>query len=307
MLNEADLSRVDLNLLVLFDVVNAERHVGRAAARMRVSPSAVSHGLGRLRELLGDPLFLKNPKGVVPTARAEALAEPVAEALRAARRVIGRVERFDPHTSARRFRIGAPDGVTGVLLPRLVARLGATAPHIDLALRDVLPPWEDALAQLDTRALDVAVLPLEEVPARFAARDLYRERFVVAMRRGHRLGTKPSIARYCAAEHVLVSRSGDPRGMVDEALAARGHQRRVAVTVPSFLLALAVVAESNLVSAVPEGVLRAYGRRFGLVSGTLPVSDRAGWLRAVVPRVALADEGIAWLVDTFAAVSVRTP
>jgi DNA-binding transcriptional LysR family regulator len=306
MLNETDLSRVDLNLLVLFDVVNSERHVGRAAARMHVSPSAISHGLGRLRALLGDPLFLKNPKGVVPTARAEALAEPVAEALRAARRVVGRVERFEPRSSTRRFVVGATDGITGMLLLPLVARLVEVAPGIDIALRDVLPPWQDALADLDTRTLDVALLPLEEVPARFVARQLIHEQFVVAMRRGHPLGRAPSLARYCAAEHVLVSRSGDPRGMVDEALAARGHQRRVALTVPSFLLALAVVAESDMVSAVPRGLFRAQARRFGLVAGKPPVSAGSAWLRAVVPRVALADEGIAWLVDTLAAVAAAS-
>ena len=80
-MNETDLTRIDLNLLVLFEAVYSERHVGSAAKRLHVSSSAVSHGLGRLRELFDDPLFLRNPKGVVPSARAEALAQPIAEAL----------------------------------------------------------------------------------------------------------------------------------------------------------------------------------------------------------------------------------
>jgi DNA-binding transcriptional LysR family regulator len=305
MLNETDLSRVDLNLLVLFDVVTRERHVGRAAARLSLSPSAVSHGLGRLRRLLQDPLFLKNPKGMVPTARAEQLAEPVAEVLQAARRVLGRAERFDPRTSARRFVIGANDGISSALLAPLLAAVRRKAPAIDIAQREVLPPWSDALAQLDARALDIAVAPFEEVPARFAVRDLYQEGFVLAMRRGHRLGRKPALREYCAAEHVLVSRSGEAHGPVDMVLAEHGLSRRVMLTVPSFLLALAVIAETDIVGAIPANLMRLHGRRFGLVSAPVPLPGGVAWIRAVVPRVALADEGIVWLLDSLAAAAPR--
>src|SRR3954447_5327487 len=110
MLNKIDLSRADLNLLVLFEVVLAERNVGRAAQRLNLTPSAVSHGLGRLRRLLNDPLFLRTPKGVVPTARAMALAGPVADLLARARNVLASAAPFDAATSTRRFVIGAPDG-----------------------------------------------------------------------------------------------------------------------------------------------------------------------------------------------------
>src|SRR5919108_3706595 len=102
MLNETDLSRTDLNLLVLFEVVLEERHVGRAAEKLNLSPSAVSHGLTRLRRVLNDPLFLRTPKGVVPTARALELAAPIADLLARARHVIATAQPFDPATSARR-------------------------------------------------------------------------------------------------------------------------------------------------------------------------------------------------------------
>ena len=102
MLNAVDLSRADLNLFVLFETVLTERHVGRAADRLNLTPSAVSHGLGRLRRLLNDPLFLKTPKGVIPTARAAQLAAPIAEVLARARSVVGAAGPFDPamHASA---------------------------------------------------------------------------------------------------------------------------------------------------------------------------------------------------------------
>src|SRR5690349_5071230 len=111
MLNQIDLSRTDLNLLVLFEVVLDERHVGRAAARLNLSASAVSHGLGRLRRLLNDPLFLRTPKGVTPTARAFDLAPQIAEILARVRQVVADAAPFDPATSTRRFVIGAPDAV----------------------------------------------------------------------------------------------------------------------------------------------------------------------------------------------------
>ena len=297
MLNEIDLSRVDLNLLVLFEAVLAERHVGRTAARLRLTPSAVSHGLGRLRRMLNDPLFLKNPKGVVPTARASLLAAPIAEVLAGARRVIGGAGEFDPKTSVRRFVVGAPDAVAAVLVSRLIVGVRRAAPFVDLAFRNVLPPWDAAFADLDRRALDVALLPCTSAPARFAARVLFDEPFVITMRRGHTLGRAPSLERYCAAEHVLVSLLGDPSGHVDFALAKRGLSRRISLIVPTFMMALAVVGETDLVSALPRMLVRAYAKRFGVVAGRVPLAVDESPVQAFAPAVALADGGVAWLLD----------
>src|ERR671914_643312 len=133
MLNEIDLSRTDLNLLVLFEVVLEERHVGRAADRLNLTPSAVSHGLGRLRRLLNDPLFLKTPKGVVPTQRALDLSAPIADILARVRSVVSVAEPFEAASSVRRFTIGAPDGVSAVLLPPLLAELRRQAPGVDVS------------------------------------------------------------------------------------------------------------------------------------------------------------------------------
>ena len=189
MLNKIDLSRADLNLLVLFEVVLAERNVGRAAQRLKLTPSAVSHGLGRLRRLLNDPLFLRTPKGVVPTARAIDLAGPIADVLTRARSIISAGEPFNPAMSVRRFTIGAPDGVSAVFLPPLLSKLRERAPGIDVNLRQFLPApgetwperaWCDVFADLEARAIDVAVIPSGNVPARFHARMLYEEGFVIA-------------------------------------------------------------------------------------------------------------------------------
>src|SRR5689334_5878515 len=140
MMNKINLARADLNLLALFEVIFSERHLGRAAARLNLTASAVSHGLSRLRRLLNDPLFLRVPKGVMPTARAMALAEPIADVLARARNVLATAEPFDPARSKRRFVIGAPDGVALVLLSPLLARLQDRAPGIDIGVRQLLPP-----------------------------------------------------------------------------------------------------------------------------------------------------------------------
>jgi DNA-binding transcriptional LysR family regulator len=297
MLNETNLSRIDLNLLVLFEAVLTERHVARTAARLSLSPSAVSHGLARLRRLFGDPLFLKHPKGVVPTERALALGPPVADILARTRNVVGGVQPFDPKTATRRFKIGAPDAALAVILPPLLAHLRKAAPHIDLAIRD-LPrfDWNQILASLDAREIDMALLPTA-APARFAARVLYKEDFIVVARIGHPYLRKPTMANYCAAEHLVVSPSGDPHGLVDEVLARKNLVRRVALTVPNFMLALAIVADSDIIAAMPRTLVARQAARFRVAASEWPDALGADSVRAIVPKVALKDEGIAWLFD----------
>lgn len=306
MLNRIDLSRADLNLLVLFEVVLEERHVGRAAERLHLSPSAVSHGLGRLRRLLHDPLFLRTPKGVVPTARAIELTEPIAEVLARARSVIGSAEPFDAAKSTRRFTIGAPDGVSAVFLPPLLAHLRQVAPRVDISVRQLLPPqggreigraWEPVLAELEARAMDIAVAPMDDIPARFVERKLYEEDFVIATRAGHPFAKKPTLARYCEMQHLVVSHTGDAHGFVDEALAKVGVARRVALTVPNFMMALAVVAETDLVTALPRRFLALHGATFGVVGTDAPFQLPRFRIRAIAPKVAMMDAGLAWLFE----------
>jgi DNA-binding transcriptional LysR family regulator len=306
MLNQTDLSRADLNLLVLFEAVLEERHVGRAAQRLNLTASAVSHGLGRLRRLLNDPLFLRTPKGVVPTARAAELANPVADVLARARQVLATAQPFDPSTSVRRFTIGAPDGISAVFLPQLLAGLHGTAPGIGIAIRQLLPSpgetsaetaWRNVFAELDDRTIDIAVVPSEQVPARFHAARLYEEEFVVAVRAGHPFADDPSLDQYCALRHLVVSLAGDPHGFVDRILASRGRSRQVALTVPNFMFALAVIADSDLASALPRRFVSMHGARFGVIGIEAPVPLTRFQLHALAPKVAMMDMGLLWLFE----------
>jgi DNA-binding transcriptional LysR family regulator len=307
MLKETHLSRADLNLLVLFEVVLEERHVGRAAERLSLSGSAVSHGLGRLRRLLNDPLFLRTPKGVVPTARATELAEPIADVLARVKSIVFNAEPFDAATSTRRFTIGAPDGVSALLVPPLLADLQRRALHIDISMRQLFPPhgsrtveraWERVFADLEARTIDVAIAPLDVIPVRFVHRTLYEEDFVIGMRAGHPFASDPTLDRFCEMRHLLVSLGGDPYGFVDEALAKKGRSRRIALTVSNFMMALAVVAETDLISALPRRLVLMHGRRFGLVSVEAPLQLPHSQIGAIAPKAAMMDAGVAWLFDT---------
>lgn len=304
MLNRIDLSRVDLNLLVLFEAVLEERHVGRTADRLSLTPSAVSHGLGRLRRLLNDPLFLRTPKGVEPTARARDLAAPVADILARLRGVISTAEPFDPATSTRRFTIGAPDGVSAVFLPALLAELRHQAPDVDIALRQLLPmqgetaperAWRSVFSDLDQQVMDIAIIPSDDIPARFHRDVLYEEDFVLVMRVGHPFADDPSLDRYCRMQHLVVSLTGDANGFVDDVLTRQGFSRRVALTVPNFMFALAVVAETDLVSAVPKRFAAMYAGRFGIVSLDAPLPLGSFRLNAITPKVAMMDTGLSWI------------
>jgi DNA-binding transcriptional LysR family regulator len=304
MLHEIDLSRIDLNLLVLFEVVMAEGNVGRAAGRLNLSPSAVSHGLGRLRRLLNDPLFLRTQKGVVPTERALELAESVRTVLAGVRSVISRAAPFDPSTSQRAFTIGVPDGASSFFLPALLARLRAEAPGVDLRLRHLLPAdggrtaataWNAALADLDNRTLDLAVGPFEAVPARFAVRKLRDEDFVIACRANHAFAGMPDLQTYCDAQHIVVSQTGDAYGFVDYSLEPLGHQRRIALTVPGFFMALSYAAATDLLVAVPRSFALAHAAAFALAIREPPLQLPRFELSAVLPKVALADMGLVWL------------
>jgi DNA-binding transcriptional LysR family regulator len=297
MLNKLNLARADLNLLVLFEAVFEELHVGRAAERLHVSPSAVSHGLGRLRILMKDPLFLRHPKGVVPTDRARSLAAPVAEVLDRARQVMSQAEVFDPTRSKRRFVIGAPDGASAVLLPPLLATMRAQAPGIDLGVRNLVGRFEEAFTELDAKTLDVALLPLPDIPARFVSRVLYQEDFVLVLRKGNPLARNLTLARYAAAPHIMVSASGDPYGLVDLILGKRKLTRRVMLTVSNFLHALAMVAESDLVAALPRHFVTKHASRYEVVSVEPPISLLSSPIVAVAPQVATRDGGLAWLME----------
>lgn len=299
-----DLSRADLNLLVLFEALWAERHVGRAAQRMHLSQSATSHALNRLRDLLGDELFVRHPKGVEPTARARELAEPVDRALAQMRAILARPGPFDPAQLRRTFTVGATDYAVFVVLAPLIAHLQQEAPFVDLRIAPI--DGGSMAGLLDRGEIDLALGNFPELPVRLEAVALFAERFVGVARRGH-----PALGRggislddFVRVPHALVSLRGDPHGRMDEALERLGRSRRVAVTVVHFLSLPFVVGASDMIGVLAERAGVRMAETAGLSLFQLPVEVPAWTLHLVRPRQLAEERELAWLFDLIATRSV---
>lgn len=259
----------DLNLLVALDVLLEEGSVARAAQRLRLSPSAMSRTLARLRDATGDPLLVRAGRGLVPTPRALELRTRAPAVVQDAQSILRPAEVLDLSRLTRTFTLRTSEGFVENFGPQLVARAAEAAPEV--RLRFAVKPDRDASALRDGGIdLETGVVGSGMGPE-VRVQTLFRDRFVGVTRSGHPLAKgRMTASRYAAESHVLVSRGGADAGPVDAALAAVRLNRRIAVVVGGFSAALAMVRASDLVAAVPE---RHTGNlRMGLFSFALPVA-----------------------------------
>jgi len=255
-----DLYGIDLNLLVAFEALMAERNVTRAGARIHRSQPAMSAALSRLRTLLKDELFVRGPEGLQPTPRALDLAEPLGRALAQIQRALDFTQAFEAGASSAAFTIGLSEHPAHVLLPRLLVRLRTEAPGVTLRVRSVVAR-DDALALLDAGEIDLAVgVPPTTAAGRILARPLFEERFVCILRRDHPAARRRlTLDAWLALTHLLVSPENERFGLVDAALSKRGLKRRLGLTLPQMYAAPALVAGSDLVATLMAGVVEASG------------------------------------------------
>ena len=261
--------RPDLNLLFTLDVLLAEGSVARAARRLRLSPSAMSRALARLRETTGDPLLVRAGRGLVPTPRALELRERVARLVQDGEAVLRPAEVLDLKQLTRTFTIRASEGFAETFGPSLIARLEKDAPGV--RLRFMQKPNKDS-APLREGAVDMelGVIGATTGPE-IRTLALFRDRFIGAVRKGHPLSKgKITPARYAAGRHVLVSRRGLDRGPIDEALAPLGLERKIVTIVGGFATALALARDTDLIATVPERGTQSL--RKGMHSFPLPVA-----------------------------------
>ena len=241
----------DFNLLITLDVLLAEGSVARAARRLRLSPSAMSRALARLRETTGDPLLVRAGRGLVPTPRALELRERVSQLVQDAESVLRPAERLDLAGLQRSFTIRAREGFIDNFGACLVARVAAEAPGVRLCFVDKLDKESTALRD-GTVDLETGVVGKATGPE-VRTRALFRDCFVGVVRAGHPLSEGAvTAARYAEGRHIAVSRQGLERGPIDEALRQAGHERAVATIVGSFSAALALARGSELIASVPE-------------------------------------------------------
>ena len=261
--------RPDFNLLVTLDVLLAEGNVTRAARRLRLSPSAMSRALARLRETTGDPLLVRAGRGLVPTPRALELRDRVSQLVQDSEAVLRPAEKLNLKQIVRTFTLRTSEGFVENFGPDLIARVGEEAPG--LLLRFMLKPIKDSAPLRDgTVDLETGVVEKTTAPE-LRVQGLFRDRYIGVVRKGHPLSKgKITPSRYAAGRHISVSREGLDKGPIDEALKQIDLERKIVTIVGGFSTALGLARASDLIASVPErhtGNLRA-----GMHSFPLPVS-----------------------------------
>lgn len=246
-----NLSRVDLNLLVVLEAIVAEGGVGRAALRLNLTQPAVSHALGRLRLLFEDPLFVRQGRNLVPTAATKQLIEPLRQSLQALGGLIERREGFDPARSETTFTVAMRDPMEILILPNLMRRYAREAPKIDL--RTVQVRRRNVEAGLADGTLDAVLdvsLPLSE---RVHRHRIGSDKFVVVARKTHpRMRPGFTLSTYLEQQHVMVTSRRRGPGAEDIELGQHGLRRHVSLRCRNYVAAFRVVAETNLVLTMPE-------------------------------------------------------
>lgn len=262
------MSTPDFNLLITLDAVLAEGSVARAARRLRLSPSAMSRALARLRETTGDPLLVRAGRGLVPTPRAIELRERVSQLVQDAEAVLRPAEKIDLKQLIRTFTLRAREGFVENFGAELIARAGAEAPGVRLCF---VQKSDKESASLRDGGVDLETGVVGKTTGpEIRAQALFRDRFVGVVRNGHALSQgELTPFRYAQGRHICVSRRGLGKGRIDEALQPFGLERELVTIVASFASALALARDSDLIATVPErqtGKLRA-----GMHSFSLPI------------------------------------
>ncbi|ORM70448.1 LysR family transcriptional regulator [Pantoea rwandensis] len=251
-----NINSLDLNLLQTLDILLEELNVTRAAQRLNLSQPSVSAQLARLRTEFNDVLLLPGPRGMLPTARAEALREPLRLALEALTLAVAPPDVFNPAKSTHIWRIAATDYMSSALVLPALKMIRDAAPQSRMAVFALHPP--QVTQQLEKNELDVVFHTGDNAPPTLHQRKLFSERYVLVGRYDHpQLQQPPTLDHFCQLEFVMVSPDGGGfSAATDNALAKLGRERRVVLSVPHFLFMLEVLANSDLVAVLPERLVR---------------------------------------------------
>lgn len=262
------LRRLDLNLLPIFDAVFRHRSVRLAAVELSMSTSALSHALTRLREFLKDPLFYREGHKMCPSVYAYQLAPYIAESLAALNQLLSPVQPFDPLTSNNCFRIAVTDYTAFCVFPGLMNELQIKAPNLNFELCYL--PHNPALIELLAGEIDLALSfsePGEFKHPDLEETDLFSDEFVVISKKNR---TSLSLEEYLSSGHLVVTPWNEKQGLLDSHLARMGLKRRIAIKTPSMLGAPFIIAESELLMAIPSFVASKFEQAAGVITFKLP-------------------------------------
>jgi DNA-binding transcriptional LysR family regulator len=293
-MQEINLAGVDLNLLVLFDALMAERNVTRAASRVGLTQPAASHALARLRDLFGDALFVRTPKGMAPTALAVEAAGPIRSALDQIREVLASEQAFDPARSDRIFTVGLSDYAAFLILPGLLERIQGSAPNVRLVVRNT--NHVSGLSMIDSGDVELIIGNFPDPPLHMSEDFLYMEAFVCAGRRDHPdIADKLDIDAYLGLRHLHVSLKGEPQGYIDDILRSRGMHRNVAVTVGHFLIAPFLLASTDAIATEPRRILEPLAEMLNLKIVSPPLDIPPFKVTQIWHKRCDSDPGHNWL------------
>ena len=263
-----NLSKVDLNLFIVFDAIYTEANLTRAGQIVGITQPAVSNALSRLRETFNDPLFVRTAQGMVPTPMAQNIIGPVRNALQLLRVSVQESRIFNPLQANKTFRISMTDLIEAVILPPLFQRLRRQAPAAQI--ESFLAKRRETTKELAAGRIDFAVdAPLNTDPQVRHVK-LLEDRYVCAMRKGHPLAKdKISLDDYLSLTHIHISSRRSGLGLVDLALGKMGIQRKIALRSQHYLMASQVMQQTDMAMTVPES----FAHRHGLHAVDLPVND----------------------------------
>lgn len=291
---------LDVTLLELFECIRRTKNLSLAGQQMGLSQPAVSRAVARLREMYGDALFIRRPRGVEPTPFAEALAAPVASALQTLRSTFSRPS-FEPKTESRRFRIAMSDIGERLFLPRLLEAISHSAPHVAVeAVSPALGQLEESLA---SGQVDLAVGYLGGLGKQFHRRKLFRERFVYIAREGHpELHGALKREQLRSIPHVVAGPSGMQHAIaVEKVLSGPRVKARTALRVHSFLCVGPVVAGTTLIGAVPSNLAAVVAGHMRLQVIESPVQFPGFDVEMAWHQRFHREPGIEWLREAFVA------
>ncbi|MGR3500901.1 LysR family transcriptional regulator [Pseudaestuariivita sp.] len=290
---------IDTTILLVFLETMRQRQATAVAREMGLTQPAVSHALKRLRNLYGDPLFLRRAHGLEPTALAHELEPKVRRIVRLLTETLEGLEEFDPSSAATDLRIGAFDfELTGVI-PELVAQLRTASPNINVHAFPLQN--RDALEALDQGQIDLGIgyfdFPLNS-DASFVSESLHSEHYVLAGRRDHPIFAQSlTLGQVAEAHHLLVSPYGANRNLVDHALHLQGLKRNIQTVVPSLFAALSIVENTDLVVTLPSRIAANNAGRFNITHSPLPIQGGAFGIHAVRHRRDATNPLHIWLLE----------
>lgn len=256
------LSKVDLNLFVVFDTIYAEGGITRAGRRLNLSQPAISHALGRLRAMFDDPLFTRHGHAMTPTPLARRMIEPVRQALQGLEVTLSKVDRFDPASAAKRFTVGMRNVAESVVVPGLMHSIAGSAPRIDISV--VRTERRELERELAAGTLDAAIDVLLPLPEEILRQRVDMEGLTVVARRRHpHVRARLDLDTYLAQEHIQVSSRRRGPSAEDFELGRHNLRRRVRLRCQNYFAACSVVSETDLLLTMPRRYATILNAQFG--------------------------------------------